>query len=196
MLRKLLILSIVCLAVLGGGVATKSAQAENTHVMCPGVLKGVEFYRTATWGWQQKLGIAKTKPSVTKFHSCAFATWTAHKWAKQAHSLHIKYIRYTKTHANTVNISGFGNGLPPHAAGWLCIHASEGAWGSTNPNGHYNGLQMTYDWMGIIHGNPNNYSPTQILWAAETGYKNSGYSRRWLEGQWGQTIGPCWHYFE
>lgn len=86
--------------------------------------------------------------------------------------------------------------LPAHYTGWMCIHRSEGAWYSVNPNGHYNGLQMTLNWLGIIKGNPNNYTPMEILRAAETGYANSHYSRHWLQGQWGQTISPCWQFFE
>lgn len=86
---------------------------------------------------------------------------------------------------------------PAHYDLWMCIHRSEGAWYSTNPNGHYNGLQMTVDWGEGIVGNPNNYTPMQILWAAERGYqhaKEQGRVTSWLRGQWGQTIGPCWTY--
>jgi hypothetical protein len=86
---------------------------------------------------------------------------------------------------------------PAHYALWMCIHRSEGAWYSTNPNGHYNGLQMTLDWGEGIVGNPNNYTPMEIMAAAERGYVHAraqGRLRAWLQGQWGQTIGPCWGY--
>ena len=35
-----------------------------------------------------------------------------------------------------------------HLAGWLCIHAREGAWNANTGNGYYGGLQMTYGWLG------------------------------------------------
>lgn len=94
----------------------------------------------------------------------------------------------------------------PHFALWMCINGNHkfrhdgtsgeanGNWYTTNSNGHYNGLQMSWSWLGIIQGNPNNYTPAQIMQAAETGYKESGYSSSWLQQQWGQTIGPCWQY--
>lgn len=70
-----------------------------------------------------------------------------------------------------------------HYALWSCIQQNEGAPYSTNPNGHYNILQMTYNW-GRLNGNPNNYTPTQIMEEAEYQYKQSNYSRSWLIGQW------------
>lgn len=93
------------------------------------------------------------------------------------------------------NIHKLAHLRPAHYEGWMCIHQYEGAWGATNPNGHYNGLQMTMGW-GELEGNPNNYEPMQILWAAEHEYQRNNYSRSWLQGQWGQTISPCWSYFE
>lgn len=78
-----------------------------------------------------------------------------------------------------------------HEALWDCIHGNEGAWGAVNPNGHYNGLQMTWGW-GPLVGDPNAYAPEQIYRAAEYEYRRSGYSSAWLQGQWGQTIGSCW----
>lgn len=87
---------------------------------------------------------------------------------------------------------------PAHYALWMCIHGGEGAWGATNPNGHYNGLQMTWGW-GELVGNPNDYSPMQVIWAAEHALQSAmqrgrAYALQWLNGQWGQTIGPCWQY--
>lgn len=194
-MRKLVTLSIVVLSLAAGsGIATSTAQAEDTHVMCPNVLKGIQFYRTTTWGWQEKLGVAKTKPSVVNFNSCAFAKWTAMVWMKRSHDLRIKYIAEKKAH--TVNIPGYGNGLPPHAAGWLCIHRGEGAWGAVDPSGNYfNGLQMTYNWMGAIHGNPNDYTPNQIIWIAEKVAAAHGFSYSWMRGQWPNTFPPCASYF-
>jgi hypothetical protein len=84
-----------------------------------------------------------------------------------------------------------------HRSLWLCLHPHESSnWydRDSGGNSHYGGLQMTKDWMGIIKGYPYFYSPEQQMNAAETGYRNSGYSRAWLWGQWGQTLGFCTRY--
>lgn len=85
--------------------------------------------------------------------------------------------------------------LPAHDALWECIHPREAVDPhnqDTGGNGHYGGLQMTLNWLGIVPGNPASYSWLQQKQFAETGYRKSGYSRSWLQGQWGQTVGPCW----
>jgi hypothetical protein len=86
---------------------------------------------------------------------------------------------------------------PPHLALWLCIHHGEGAWGAVGRGdaaGHYNGLQMTWSWGYGIVGDPNRYTPMQIMWAAERGYAASHYRASWLEQQWGATMPPCWSF--
>lgn len=91
---------------------------------------------------------------------------------------------------------------PAHLALWRCIAGYPGArpgggagesWGNPRAsNGsHFNILQMTDPWAGI---HPIGMSPEGIMAAAEAQYAASGYSRAWLIGQWGQTIGPCWGY--
>lgn len=89
---------------------------------------------------------------------------------------------------------------PAHLRLWRCIEAGEsggdgvhhGFEGASNGS-HFNVLQMTNPWAGI---NPIGLSYAAIEQAAEAQYAASGYSRSWLEGQWGQTIGPCWRYAE
>lgn len=83
---------------------------------------------------------------------------------------------------------------PAHYQLWMCIHNREGAWYDDTGNGYFNGLQMSYGWLGIVPGNPDNYTPIQIMTYAETGYRQSGYSRAWLEGQWPNTSPPCLQY--
>lgn len=87
---------------------------------------------------------------------------------------------------------------PAHLALWRCIEQGESGGDGVHPgsetasNGsHFNVLQMTNPWAGI---NPIGLSYTAIEQAAESQYAASGYSRAWLNGQWGQTIGPCWAY--
>lgn len=80
-----------------------------------------------------------------------------------------------------------------HRALWLCIHSREGAWNAQTGNGFYGGLQMTYGWDGLVR-NAALLSPIAQMRAAETGYRRSGYSRAWLEGQWPNTSPPCLGY--
>jgi hypothetical protein len=77
-----------------------------------------------------------------------------------------------------------------HLAGWLCIHRREGAWNASTGNGYYGGLQMTYGWMGLVK-DASKLSPAQQMAAAETGYRQSGYSDSWMRGQWPNTYPPC-----
>lgn len=72
---------------------------------------------------------------------------------------------------------------PPHHNLWVCIHNHEGSWDNHGP-GHYGGLQMTWNWMGVIHGDAGNLSEAQQEWAAETAWKENGYGYSFLEGQW------------
>jgi hypothetical protein len=80
-----------------------------------------------------------------------------------------------------------------HIALWECIHSGEGAWNSDTGNGYFGGLQMTYGWDGLV-GNAALLSPAAQMQAAETGYRQSGYSIAWLEGQWPHTSPPCLGY--
>jgi hypothetical protein len=83
-----------------------------------------------------------------------------------------------------------GHPVGPCFAGWLCIHRREGAWNASTGNGYYGGLQMTYGWMGLVK-DASKLSPAQQMAAAETGYRQSGYSDSWMRGQWPNTYPPC-----
>ena len=77
--------------------------------------------------------------------------------------------------------------FPPHHALWLCIHGGEAAtWydHDSGHNGHYGGLQMSYNWLGYISGDAANYSQAQQEWAAEKAWAANGYSSSFLYGQW------------
>lgn len=80
---------------------------------------------------------------------------------------------------------------PAHMPLWLCIHAGEGSWTAATGNGYYGGLQMTYGWAGLIPGRASDLTPLQQMQAAERGYAASGYSLRWLRGQWPVTSRRC-----
>lgn len=85
-----------------------------------------------------------------------------------------------------------------HLALWLCIHGGEGAWYDNTGNGYYNGLQMTWGWGPLPDSgpgaDPNHYTPTEIMSIADGAYREHGYSRSWLSGQWPQTVQSCWRY--
>lgn len=78
--------------------------------------------------------------------------------------------------------------FPPHHALWVCIQRFEGPWnsraGDTNIYEHYGGLQMTWNWMKLIHGNAGNLSQAEQEWAAEKAWAANGYSYSFLYGQW------------
>ena len=77
--------------------------------------------------------------------------------------------------------------FPPHHALWVCIHAAEAStWydHDSGRNGHYGGLQMSWNWLGFIKGDAANYPQAQQEWAAERAWAASGYSTSFLYGQW------------
>lgn len=86
--------------------------------------------------------------------------------------------------------------LPAHDALWECLRPHEGSDPGnrdTGHNGHWGGLQMHPGW-----GYGTSYHASDDPWivqkqAAERGYAASGYSRSFLIGQWGETIGFCWN---
>jgi hypothetical protein len=99
---------------------------------------------------------------------------------------HLRQLMVTPRVTTTRYVSG-GKGFPPHHALWLCLHSVEaGSWQDHNSggNGHYGGLQMHYNWGYGIVGDAGNYSQTEQEWAAERGYRASGYSSSFIYGQW------------
>lgn len=84
---------------------------------------------------------------------------------------------------------------PPHYNGWVCIHNREGAWNDDTGNGYYGGLQMTYNWMGVIPGKANWLSPLAQMWAAERVAAQNNFSYSFMRGQWPNTFPPCAGFF-
>ncbi len=76
-----------------------------------------------------------------------------------------------------------------HLSLWLCIHQGEGAWDADTGNGYYGGLQAHMNWYGVYRMDL--LSAWEQMLAAETAYRQSGYSTAWLEGQWPNTSPPC-----
>lgn len=84
---------IVAATMMGG---TSTANAEKVKYKCPGVIKGIHYYRQATWEWQDKLGLQRTRVAWQKFQSCKFAHWTARRWMKRAHAHRAKYLAHVR----------------------------------------------------------------------------------------------------
>lgn len=144
--------------------------------------QGIAWHRSKTWHWQDIAGRTHTPTDHAELHthSLAYLAWIEHLWSQRR----IAARKFAAQHPAIA-----------HMALWLCIHRGEGAWSDEDSggSGHYGGLQMTLGWDGLV-GNAALLSPYEQMRAAETGYQRSGYSRAWLEGQWGETIGPCWGY--
>jgi len=108
--------------------------------------------------------------------SVQFLDWINHRWLRrQRQASKLKPQAYIA-----------------HLALWLCIHKGEGSWTDEGAP-YYGGLQMTYGWGGLV-GDAAKLSPDAQMRAAETGYRQSGYSVGWLEGQWPNTSPPCLAY--
>ncbi len=128
---------------------------------------------------QDKAGVHRTitRYAERRTNSRPFLVWINHLWQRRQRNAS-KLTPRTRI---------------GHLALWLCIHSREGAWNAQTGNGFYGGLQMTYGWDGLV-GNAALLSPSAQMQAAETGYRQSGYSTAWLEGQWPNTSPPCLGY--
>lgn len=86
---------------------------------------------------------------------------------------------------------------PPHSKMWLCIHGKEGSWQDAGAP-YYGGLQMGWWFMSTYapellrrKGTAEHWTPLEQMWVAERAFKRSGYSIRWLRGQWPNTSWGC-----
>lgn len=181
------ILSVVALAVWEGGNAT-TTNAQNVHIQCPGIVKGVKFYKHNTWKYQDRLRINRTRASKQKSLSCKYSAWKASLWRHRSKIFFHKWLNYLKQKKLVL-------ALPPHDQLWECIHEGEADWfnhGGGAGNSYYGGLQMHYAWGYGVSSYAYLLSPIQQKWAAEKGYAASGYSHAWLWGQWAADESRCW----
>lgn len=93
---------MVVLVVLGATASTAHAINSTTgsqgYSYCHDTLVGINFYRGATWNWQSKLGVPRTKSNFKftgQVKSCAYAKWIAQTWAVRAKDAHKKYTDHT-----------------------------------------------------------------------------------------------------
>lgn len=158
--------------------------------MVLGLRQQIVGHRSLTWRYEDKAGRHRT-PTVymeRRVRSVPFLRWDNRQWETRA----AKAKHYYLTHRGARRSSYMGGGIA-HEQLWLCIHRGEGAWNANTGNGYYGGLQMTISWDGLIY-RADLHSPYEQMRAAETGYRESGYSRSWLEGQWPNTSPPCLGY--
>jgi hypothetical protein len=129
---------------------------------------------------------------IIKHDRWVLATAIRHK--PQVVKFHREQLQWTKKELKESLVKFQLSLWPPHHTLWLCIHggppyrssyeAREWDNKNTGRNGHWGGLQMHPDWgYGTSHHASDDSQWTQE-WAAEKGYKDSGYSHTWLMGQW------------
>lgn len=142
------------------------------------------------------MGAAITKPSYAehRVRSCESLVPFVDHWRTLAEKRYKQYRAWQKKMASF-------QVLPPHNAGWECIHSKEGSWSDPNAP-YYGGLQMSESWgssrnRARLHlgGTANNWSALQQKWLAELEYRDHHYSSAWMSGQWPNTYPPCAGHF-
>lgn len=175
-MRKLIALSIV-VAVLGGGVATSTAQAKDVRSAKAKLINHIDSYIAATHHRQLVMGVEMT-PSTGSY-----------KTTKSA-----KYLKWVHDHWKKINWRVLKSyQAVPNKSAWLCIHGHEGAWNAATGNGYYGGLQMepgfqsSYgQYLLSAKGMANNWTPLEQMWVAVRAY-NSGRGF----GPWPNTRRMC-----
>ena len=184
-MRKPLAIALIAVTVMA---ATSTAQASTTQATQTQTIHqlrtGIRWQRSQTWHWQDVAG----KPRTATRHreqtssSVLFLRWIDRLWMRR---------RLSAKHSAAATSPTRNSSL--HYALWICIHHGEaGTWNANTGNGYLGGLQMTPDWGGVAR--PDLLSASQQMGLAERGYRASGYSRAWLEGQWPNTSPPCLGY--
>lgn len=122
------------------GTSTKAQAAPHVAKACPGVVKGVYYYRNAARGWERKLGQAPTKSSFNAsiIRSCPYTVWVAHKWAARAKAMREKYKAWWHEVATNPEVAiclVFG----PYCSQAKAVAWCEGKYGVYAHNGQYLG---------------------------------------------------------
>lgn len=196
---KLLFALSFVVAVIGGGVATSTAQAHflwhKKHMTLEAKVKyfkrsiGHEN-KAVVWLRRYRYNLRHEKRTLAAAHDTAGEiAW--HKEARRWHtSLLARYSAKLQTrqekHRARVRVASW----PPHYQEWMCIHRYEGSWTDTGAP-YYGGLQFGYsEWR--TYGTPytgvdtaNLASPQDQMWAAERYYRDSGFY------PWPQTARMC-----
>lgn len=150
---------------------------------CPGIVRGINWYRSKTWGWQRKLGVSRSRAEFQTFHSCPFARWTARLWIGRAHEYRIRYWTAVKARAverrRVMSLSVpdiicqvFGSACGKAQA----VAACESGYSVYATNGQYYGIfQMGSSERARYGGSSND--PWEQVRAAYAYYSDAGWSR-------------------
>lgn len=181
-MRKLVLTTVLLVAL--GGAAGQTALAESAKereatafVKCPGIVKGVLFYRTATWKWQNKINIPPTKSSFNarKARSCKYAKWVANLWEARAvefrkkYEAHIRYIKSLNSNPQNAICHVFG----PYCSQALAVARCESNFYVGATNGQYLGLFQMGNYARSRYGH--GYDALTQARAAYAYFRDSGY---------------------
>src|SRR4051812_28392732 len=158
---------VVIRAVAVGGLVAQVA----VHVTVAGgqaadrrtLLAQTTQYRAQTWAFQTLMRVPKSAVSAPLQGTLAeLVQWRSRAAAARARVSH-----------------------PPHFGQWMCIHSHEAAWTShdSGHNGHYGGLQMSFDFMRGYgpelygaKGTADHWTPLEQIWVAERAWQVRGYN--------------------
>ncbi len=128
-------------------------------------------YRAQTWALQSLMRVPRTPATTPGGTLAELVLWRSRAAAARARSSH-----------------------PPHLDQWLCIHSHEAGWTNhdTGRNGHYGGLQMSFDFMHgygpelyAAKGTADHWSPLEQMWVAERAWAVRGFN------PWPETARMC-----
>jgi hypothetical protein len=158
----------------GGFVATVQAQvtvaggqtADETTVLAQSTR-----FRAQTWAYQTLMRVPRTSSNALQGTLAELVLWRSRAAAARLKVSH-----------------------PQHYDQWMCIHSHEAAWTShdSGHNGHYGGLQMSFDFMRgygpeiyAVKGTADHWTPLEQMWVAERAWKVRGYN------PWPETARMC-----
>jgi hypothetical protein len=135
------------------------------------VAKTLDF-RAQTWALQQLMRVPRTPSAAPSGTLAELVLWRSRAAAARLQASH-----------------------PAHFDDWMCIHSHEAGWTNhdTGHNGHYGGLQMSFDFMRgyapelyAAKGTADRWTPLEQMWVAE---------RAWASGRgfhpWPETAHMC-----
>ena len=121
-------------------------------------------FRAQTWALQALMRVPRSPSAALQGTLAEVMTWRTRAAVARAKASH-----------------------PPHVGQWLCIHSHEATWTShdSGHNGHYGGLQMSFDFMRgygpelyASKGTADHWTPLEQMWVAERAWNVRGF-RPW-----------------
>jgi hypothetical protein len=117
-------------------------------------------YRSQTWSFQTLMRVPRTPSGDLQGTLQELVLWRSRAAAARLRVSH-----------------------PPHYDQWLCIHSHEAGWDNhdTGHNGHYGGLQMSFDFMrgyGPAYGakgTADHWTPLEQMWVSERAWRVRGF---------------------